>query len=107
MSFIRVDENFALPHPALTCLPIKAPVLNRLGNMLLMNCGTAVKISNGAGYLEDAGVGAGGESEPVSDKLQHPVAAGIQFAVFLDKAGCHLGVAVNLCTLEALQLQFA
>lgn len=45
--------------------------------MLLMNGGTAVKIGNGAGDLEDTGIGAGGEAQTVGNQFQHPVAGGI------------------------------
>jgi hypothetical protein len=36
--------------------------------MLLMNVCTPVKIGDGAGYLEDAGIGSGGETKSVSDQ---------------------------------------
>ncbi len=73
--------------------------------MLLMDICTAVKIGNGAGYFEDAGVGASGEAETISDQLQHTVAGGVKFAVLLDEAWCHLGVAVDFGALVAFQLQ--
>ena len=88
-------------------LPIQAPILNRLGDMLFMNGGAAVKISNGAGYFEDAGIGSGRETEAVGDEFQHAVAGGIEFAVLFDVAGCHLGVAVDFSAFIALQLDFS
>ena len=48
-------------------LPIQAPILNRLSNVLFMNIRTAIKIGNGAGHLENAGVGAGRKAETISD----------------------------------------
>ncbi len=71
-----------------------------------MNRRAAVKIGDGTGNLEDAGIGAGGETEAVGDQFQHPVAGGVQLAVFLDEAGCHLGVAVDFGSFVAFQLQF-
>ena len=75
--------------------------------MLLMDICTTIKVGDGAGYLEDAGVGAGGEAEAVCYQLQHPVAGGVQVTVFFDKAGCHLGVAVDFSPFVALQLDFS
>ena len=74
--------------------------------MLLMDGGAAVKISNGTGNFEDARVGAGRETEAISNQLQHPVAAGVQLAVFLDETGGHLGVAVDFGAFVTFQLDF-
>ena len=74
--------------------------------MLFAYCITPVKIGNGAGYLQDAGIGAGGEAEAVGDQLQHPVAARVQLAVFFDKAGSHLGITVDFGPTVAFQLEF-
>ena len=65
------------------------------------------QVGDGAGHLEDAVVGAGGKSQAVGDQFQHAVAGVIQFAVFLDKTGRHLGVAVDFRTLVALQLDLS
>lgn len=79
-----------------TRLSVQAPVLNRFGNMLLVNVLTAAKVCNGTGDLEDAVVGAGRKPEPIGNQLQHAVAGSIQLAVLLDEAWCHLGIAVDL-----------
>ena len=55
-------------------LPIQAPVLNRFGQVLLTDVFGSVQVGNRAGNLEDAGVGAGGETEPVGDHFQEAVA---------------------------------
>ena len=72
--------------------------------MLFMNGGAAVEISNGAGYLENAGISTGGEAETVGDQFQHPVTGSVEFAVFFYVAGCHLGVAVDFGAFIALKL---
>ncbi len=75
--------------------------------MLFMNGDTAVKISNRARHFKDTGVGAGRETESISNQFKHTVAAGVQFTVFFDVAGCHLGVAVDFGAFIALQLDFS
>ena len=75
--------------------------------MLLMNVCTAVKIGDGAGYLQDAIIGACGEAEPVGDQLQHSISACVQFAVFFDEAGRHLGVTVYFSPFVAICLNVA
>jgi len=65
------------------------------------------QIGDGPRHLEDPGKGAGGEPEPVGDQFQHPVAAGIQFAMFPKMSGIHLGVAVDSGPLEAVVLEVA
>jgi len=75
--------------------------------MLLMNRRTAIKIGNGTGYLEDTGVGAGGETEAVGHQFQHTVAAGVQFTVFLYEARSHLGIAVDFGSFVTFQLDFS
>ena len=84
--------------------PVQTPVLDRLGEVLLADMLATLKIGDGPGYLEDAGEGAGREAEPVGDQFQHPVAGGIQFAVLPEVAGGHQGVAVDLRSLEQLNL---
>ena len=67
----------------------------------------AVKVCDGAGHLENACVGSRRETEPISDQLQHPIATGVQFTVFLDEARRHLGVAVYFGSFIAFNLYFA
>ena len=62
------------------------------------------QVGDGPGHLEDAGEGAGREAEPVGNQLQHPVAGGVQLAVFPEVAGVHLGVAVDFRPLEPVDL---
>lgn len=72
-----------------------------------MDICTAVKIGNGAGNLEDARVGTGGESQFVGDQFQHPVSCSIQLTELFDVAGRHLGVAVDFRSFETLCLNGA
>ncbi len=74
--------------------------------MLFMNGGTAVEVGNRAGYLKNAGIGTGRETETVGYQLKHAVAGGVQFAVFFYETGSHLGVAVDFGPFVALQLDF-
>jgi hypothetical protein len=75
--------------------------------MLFMNVCAAVKIRNRAGNLEDAGVGAGGETETVSDHFEESVAGGVRLAELFDETGSHLGVTVDFGAFVSLQLQLA
>ena len=63
--------------------------------MLLVNLLVPFKVGDGAGYLEDAVVGAGRESEPVGDQFEHAVAGVVQLAILFDEAWRHLGVAAD------------
>ena len=67
--------------------PIEGAVLDRLGDVGGGDGVGAGEVGDGAGDLEDAGVGAGGEAEPVGDELQHPVAGGVRLAELPDEAG--------------------
>lgn len=75
--------------------------------MLLMDIVRSFQVGDRAGNLENAGVGAGGEAEPVGDHLQETVARGVKFAVLTNMAGGHLGVGVNFRPFEALALPLA
>ena len=76
-------------------LPVQAPVLDRLGEVLLAEMVASLQVGDGPGHLEDAGEGTGREAEPVGDQFQHPVAGGVQFAVLPEVAGGHLGEAMG------------
>ena len=91
-----------LPHP-----PIETPVLNRLSQMLLTNILRSVEIGNRPCDLEDARVAAGGEAEAFGDEFEEAVTGFVRFAMFADKAGRHLGVAVDAAVTEALFLDGA
>ena len=51
-------------------LPVQAPILNRLGNMLFMNGIAPVKVRNSAGHLEDSGIGSRRKAEAVGDHIR-------------------------------------
>lgn len=74
--------------------------------MLLADRFRPLQVGYGAGHLEDAGVGAGREAELFRHHLQQPVPAGVRLAELPDLAGPHVGVAVHLGPLEALELDF-
>ena len=73
--------------------------------MLLTDGFAYLKVGDGPGDFEDPGEGAGREAEPVGDQFQHPVAGGVEFAVLPEVAGVHLGVAVDLRPLGAINLE--
>ena len=50
------------------------------------------KVGDGPGDLDDAGVGAGGKSQPVDDPLQRGLAFVVQGTEPLQHLGGHLGV---------------
>ena len=76
-------------------LPVQTPVLYRLGDVILPDAVASRQVGDGPGHFEDAGVGAGGEAEPVGGEFQHPVAGGVRLAELPDEAGGHVGVAVD------------
>ena len=75
--------------------------------MLLTDGFASLKVGDGPGYLENAVERAGRETQPVGDQFQHPVAGGIQFTIFPEMAGDHLGVAVDLGPGEPVILDVA
>lgn len=64
----------------------------------------SVQISNSAGHFEDPAVGTGRKTETVGDQFQQSAAGCVRFAELLYETGCHLGIAVDLGTLEAIPL---
>ena len=85
-------------------LPVHAPILDRFGKMLFTDSFTPLQVGYGSRYLEYPGKGAGGKTKAVGDQLQHPVASGVQFTMFPEMSGVHLGVAMDLCPLETVVL---
>ena len=73
-------------------LPIQSPILDPLGQMRLADLRFAGEVGDGAGDLEDAGVGAGREAETVGAKFQKFLAGLVEGAEFADVAGGHAGV---------------
>lgn len=67
--------------------------------------GTAGQVGDGTGDLDDAGIGAGAQTQAVDDFLQHLLAGLVQLAVLLHLLGIHLGVAEDAAAGEALPLQ--
>ena len=63
-----------------------------------------LEVGDGAGDLEDAGIGAGGEAELVDGLFQKGLGALPDLAVFFQVPGGHLGVAVNAPAGQALAL---
>ena len=72
-----------------------------------MNVRTSVKIGYGSGNFQNTGISTGREAEAVGNQLQHAIAGGVKFTVFLDEAWGHLGVTVDFGAFVALQLDFS
>lgn len=72
--------------------------------MLLPDALRPLQIGDGARHLEDSGVIPGREAELLRHHLQQPVLAGIRLAELSDLMRPHVGVAVDLGSLEALKL---
>ena len=62
------------------------------------------QVGDGAGDLEDAGVGPGREAELVDGLFQKSLGAIPDLTIFFQKAGGHLGVAVDALAGKALAL---
>jgi hypothetical protein len=84
--------------------PVQRSVLNRLGQMLLADLFAAGEVGNGAGDFEDAGVGAGGETEAVGDHLHQFLSGLVEGAELSDLARFHGGVADCAATGETFPL---
>ena len=63
--------------------------------MLTLDALAAGEVGDGAGDLDDALVGTGGEVEVGHGALKHLVAGSIQLSVLVQEGGIHLGVAVD------------
>lgn len=76
-------------------LAVEAAVLNGLGDVLRADAGLAVEVGDGAGELDDAVVGAGGEAEALHGHFEQFGAGVVEDAEFLEEGRGHLGVAVD------------
>ena len=85
-------------------LPVHAPVLDRFGKMLFTDSFTPLQVGDGPRHLEYTGEGTGRESKTISHQFKHPVASDVQFTMFPEMSGVHLGVAMDLCPLETVVL---
>ncbi len=72
--------------------------------MVWLDVGEAGEVGNGAGDLDDAGVGAGGQAQAVDDALQGGLAVGGEGTEAFQKFGGHLCVGEDAGASEALLL---
>ncbi len=86
------------------CPPIQPPVLNRLGQVLLMDIFFSRQISNRPRQLKNPRKAACREAELVGDLLQKRVALFIELTEAPDVAGLHLAVGVQAEGRKALTL---
>jgi len=65
---------------------------------------SSFQVGNGAGHLEDAGLGTGGEPRFVGHYLLQPQSGAVRLAEIPYLTGCHVGVAVDLGSLETFPI---
>ena len=75
--------------------------------MRLGYVGACVEVGYCAGHLEDAVVGAGGESPFVDGGFEHGQGGIVEAAVFAYRPGGHLGVGVDVFPVETVHLDVA
>lgn len=90
--------------PSLPPLPIQGSVLDRFGDVAGVDLLFSRQVGDGAGQLEDAVVGAGGETQGVEGLLQQIPGLRIQAAVTADEGWRHGGVVENPGSLVAFRL---
>src|ERR1700687_646657 len=88
---------------------VEAAVLDGFGDVFGFKIGRFFQIGNGAGYFQDAVVGAGAQALLGHGAFEQALAVGGKFAEGADVAGGHLSVAVEFFagSRETLQLLLA
>ena len=87
---------------------VESAVGDCLGKMLREDGRRAFKVGNGAGDLQDAAVGTGGELQTLHRHAEHLQGCGIGFGIFVKHAFGHLGIAVDALDMGvALRLNLA
>ena len=79
-------------HPRLS---VEAAVTYGFGDVLTLYAVAAGEVGDGAGDLDDALVGTGGEVEVGHGALQHLIARSVQLGILVQEGGVHLRVAVD------------
>src|SRR5580658_4547667 len=75
---------------------VKTAILYRFGNVFRLEARGVFEVGDGAGYFQDAVVGAGAEALLGHGAFEQAFAVSGEFAVDADVAGVHLRVAVKL-----------
>ena len=96
-----ISLSFPSLHPRFS---VEASVADGFGDVVALDVLTASEVGDGAGNLEDAFVGSGGEVEVGHCTYQQFVAWCVQLSVFVQEGGVHLGVAMD--ALDALETLF-
>ena len=84
-------------HPRLS---IQTSVADGFGDVVALDILLTGEVGDGAGDLDDALVGSGGEVEVGHGTLQHLIAWSVELGVLMKQGGIHLGVAMD--ALDAL-----
>src|SRR5215212_11110477 len=71
---------------------VQRPVLHRLRDVRRLDPIARREVRDGAGHLEDAVVGAGGEAEAFDGGEEEAFGRGVELAVFAELAGGHVRV---------------
>ena len=81
------------PSPAVA---VEAAEVDGFGEMFGGDGGTAGKVGDSAGHLEDAVVGTGGESQPVHSDLHELVTRLVDGAILVQQLGVNLCVTMDI-----------
>jgi hypothetical protein len=88
-------------------LPIQTPILNRLGQVRLLDPFASSQVSYGPCHLEDASVAAGRQTETIGDHLQQFMPLFVDRAELSDMPGSHVGIGVKAEGGEAFPLDLS
>ena len=94
-----LQSPMAKPNLKLSLRPIstiKVAIADGLSQMLRANLVRASKVGDGARHLEDTGIGARGERQPLHSHAQQLEAFSVWLGVVMDHALGHLSVAVYI-----------
>src|SRR5205823_1088456 len=83
---------------------VERPVLDGFGDVRGADGLGALEVGDGTRDFQNAVVGAGAQTQAGHGVFEQAFALGGNIAIFADLSGAHLGVAVNLFTLVALEL---
>ena len=92
----RVGERTAVNgRRTLFHIPVQTPILNCFGNVLALDSILSGKVSNGAGYFQNASISTGAEAQFVDSSFEKLLGVVSDFAVFSKMPRRHLGIAVD------------
>ena len=75
-------RRFLMPILNTLVSAVQVAIAHRLGDVVLLDLRCAFQVGYGAGYLEDAAVGAGREVQALHGRVEEAGGGGVQGAIF-------------------------